>query len=192
MKIYKYDNYEEYVDIQTKANIKKIENIWVQESTIIEICKRYPTAKKILCHGTRNGAEQRYFHKHLSDAYIIGTDISHTANQYENTVQLDFHEVKAEWVDTFDIIYSNSFDHSYDPKKCLHTWLEQLNKSGILCVEMVFDPINNRMRASDPLEIAPDEFTNLVLQMNGNIVNRVKLKSHARSNNSILYFISKG
>ena len=65
MKIWKYESYDDYVKAQTKANVKKIKKIWVQKSTIKQIYNRIPMAANILCHGTRNAAEQKYF----SDMY---------------------------------------------------------------------------------------------------------------------------
>jgi hypothetical protein len=47
----------------------------------------------------------------------MGTEISDTAGQFPYTIQWDFHKTKAEWIDATDFIYSNCFDHSYDPQK---------------------------------------------------------------------------
>ena len=92
---------------------------------------------------------------------IIGTEISHTADKYQMTIQHDFHEVKDEWINKFDIIYSNSFDHSYDPVKCLNTWKDQLSESGSLYLEHCWQPKHNISRLSDPLEISKEELLNL-------------------------------
>ena len=69
------------------------------------------------------------------------------------TVQHDFHEQKKEWVDHFDILYSNSFDHSYDPWKCIKTWGDQLKQGGWAFLEMSTDRKINVSRPSDPLKI---------------------------------------
>ena len=39
MKIYKYKNYEEYVSEQTRANVKKLNAVWVRKDVIDKICK---------------------------------------------------------------------------------------------------------------------------------------------------------
>ena len=101
MKIYKYSNHEEYIDIQTKANIRKLNNVWVDKETISKIYEMVPIAAFILCHGTRNAAEQKYFKHFYPYAEIIGTEISHTASKFEMTIQHDFHEIKEEWINKF-------------------------------------------------------------------------------------------
>lgn len=32
-------------------------------------------------------------------------------------------------------MYSNSFDHSYDPEKCLNAWMSCLTRSGVCVIE---------------------------------------------------------
>jgi hypothetical protein len=61
----------------------------------------------------------------------IGTEISDSAEQFPNTIQWDFHEVKPEWIGAVDFIYSNSFDHTYDPEKCLNAWMSCLKPGGV-------------------------------------------------------------
>jgi hypothetical protein len=62
MKIYQYQNYNEYVQAQTEANVEKINLVHVSEDTIKKIVELHNSdAKHILCHGTRNGAEQIFF-----------------------------------------------------------------------------------------------------------------------------------
>jgi len=156
MKIYEYENYQEYIEVQTAANKQKINLVWVNIKTIERIANLI-NAKNILCHGTRNGAELTMFRKQFPKATIIGTEISDTADQFPNTVLHDFHEIKTEWLNKFDIVYSNSWDHSYDPDKSLAVWKNQLNDNGILCIDHGYDPIVNRSRKKDPLEIYHDE-----------------------------------
>ena len=154
MEIYKYKDYEEYLQEQTNANIKKERNVWVKEHTIKEILKQENpnTISSILCHGTRNGKEQRLFRKYFPLAEVIGTEISHTASKYEMTIQHDFHDEKEEWINKFDIVYSNSYDHSYDPEKAIMAWKNQLNKTGALYIEQSFNPIVNISDSIDCLK----------------------------------------
>jgi len=160
MKIWKYDSYEDYVKAQTRANVSKIQKIWVQESTIDTIKAKIPMANNILCHGTRNAAEQKFFKNKYPMANILGTEISYTASDFPMTVQHDFHEVKKEWVGLYDIVYSNSFDHSYDPEKCMKTWANQLSDNGSLCIELQGGD-NNRSKETDPLELSYDDLIEL-------------------------------
>jgi hypothetical protein len=130
-----YDNYRQ---IQIAGNKRKINTIWVLESSI-EFLSEYikenvPACRFGICHGTRRGKEQEWFRKYL-DCEVIGTEISDTANEFPHTIQWDFHEVKPEWINSVDFIYSNSFDHSYDPQKCLNSWMRCLNKGGVCILE---------------------------------------------------------
>lgn len=171
MKIYQYKSYDEYVDAQVKANVQKIKNVWVSKRTIQTIAKLQPNANTILCHGTRNAAEQKYFQESYPSAEIIGTEISHTADQFPMTVQWDFHNVKPEWVGKFDIVYSNAIDHSYDPTMLITTWRNQLSLNGTLYIEHGYNEVDNRSRASDPLEINDAEIKFLISSADMSLIN---------------------
>ena len=157
MKIYEYESYEEYVEAQTEANKRKIRNVWVRKD-ILKLLKLYKIkADVILCHGTRNAAEQKYLKEIYPNATeVVGTEISETASQFPFTIQHDFHEELPEFTGRCDIVYSNSFDHSYDPDKCLKTWSSQLNGSGYLFLELMIG-YENRSKSSDPLSITRKE-----------------------------------
>lgn len=131
-------NYEKYKQIQIAGNRRKIDTVWVLEENILflsdYIKKTIGKVKFGICHGTRRGNEQEWFRKYLS-CDVIGTEISDTAEQFPHTIQWDFHEIKSEWIDAVDFIYSNSFDHSYDPEKCLKAWMSCVKKSGICILE---------------------------------------------------------
>lgn len=186
MKIYKYDSYEDYVKAQEEANVRKIRNVWVRKSTITKIHSIVPFASSILCHGTRNAAEQKYFKSLYPSAEIYGTEISHTASKFPMTVQMDFHNEKEEWLEKFDIVYSNSFDHSYDPRKCLNTWKNQVREGGNMFIEMMSGK-DNRSKRSDPLEISEEEFVKLLAEIDMKVLS----KFNTEEKNSILYRISK-
>lgn len=131
-------DYSKYRAIQTEGNKKKLENIWVKEENI-EFLAKYIKGKIAqpefgLCHGTRRGKEQEWFRKHLN-CEVIGTEISDSASKFPHTIEWDFHEVKPEWIGRADFIYSNSFDHSYDPEKCINAWISCLKENGICILE---------------------------------------------------------
>tara|TARA_Y100000992_G_C21120193_1_gene421505 strand:- start:76 stop:675 length:600 start_codon:yes stop_codon:yes gene_type:complete len=171
MKLWKYKSYDEYVRVQVNGNASKLTNVWADESCIDYICNfaRNPdgvTIKQppqhVICHGTRNGSEQKWFIKNLPDAAVIGTEISHTANEFPNTIQHDFHVPIEEYVNKFDILYSNSLDHSYDPMKCLRTWIDQINTDGLLCIDLAQGQ-EMISRELDPLEITSEELIDLLI-----------------------------
>ncbi len=135
----KFD-YELYREIQTLGNKGKIDRVSVQQSNIEYLCreleKHVSPIDFVLCHGTRNAAEQKFFAAALPQAKtILGTEISDTADQFPMTIQWDFHEVKPEWRGAVDVVFSNSFDHSYDPDKLFTAWLSCLRVNGIMALE---------------------------------------------------------
>ena len=177
MKIYEYKDYDEYVSYQTEANKHKIKNVYVHTNTIKTIVNDKKNADNIICHGTRNGAEQKYFKHFFPQAYIVGTEISETASQFKMTVQHDFTIQKNEWIDKFDIVYSNSFDHSIDPVATLTTWRDQLNVNGRLYVEHSEDPRINKSRAWDPLAISKKEIKEIMKQVDLELIYILKSDS---------------
>ena len=142
--LYKYLNadgtfdYDTYREIQTEGNKTKLNDVWVLEENISFLADyikaKIGHPKFGICHGTRRGMEQQWFRKYL-DCEVIGTEISDTASQFPHTIQWDFHEVKKEWRGAADFIYSNSFDHSYDPEKCLNAWMGCLAQGGLCILE---------------------------------------------------------
>lgn len=164
MEIYKYKSYEEYVEAQTKANKIKINKIWVRDHVIREIIRDFSgNPKNILCHGTRNAAEQKMFKNICVECDVIGTEISETAKDFPRTVQWDFHDVNEEWMGKFDIVYSNSFDHSYDPNKSISTWRDQLSEKGTMYIEWCPDENINICIESDPLKITEKELKKIFI-----------------------------
>jgi Methyltransferase domain len=131
-------DYDKYKEIQIAGNKRKLGDVWVVKENIAfladYITKHVGSVAFGLCHGTRRGKEQEWFKEYLK-CDVIGTDISDTAEQFPNTIQWDFHEIKPEWIDAVDFIYSNSFDHSYDPQKCLKAWMSCIKKGGCCIIE---------------------------------------------------------
>ena len=132
-------DYEKYRQIQIAGNKRKLENVWVIEENIAYLSDYIKTMIGLprfgICHGTRRGNEQVWFRKYLKDCEVIGTEISDTAENFPHTIQWDFHETKPEWIDSVDFIYSNSFDHSYNPEKCLNAWMSCVRKGGFCFIE---------------------------------------------------------
>lgn len=131
-------DYDKYRQIQMEGNKRKIDNVWVLETNIAFLSDRIKSfianPEFGICHGTRRGKEQEWFRKYLG-CEVIGTEISDTAEIFPNTIQWDFHRVKPEWINSVDFIYSNSFDHSYNPEKCLNSWVSCLKNGGICILE---------------------------------------------------------
>jgi len=175
MKIFEYKDYEDYKAAQTEANKEKLDFVWVTNFSVDEIFKRSgPFISSILCHGTRNAAEQTLFGQRYSNAYIIGTEISDTAKNFPKTVEWDFMKPKQEWIGKFDIVYSNSFDHCIDPVVTIKTWLDQLYPgTGKLYIDHGFkEERTNKSRKWDPLELTIDEMDQQVAKAGGRVVEK--------------------
>lgn len=172
MKVYNYKNYEEYVQAQTETNKAKLMWVYTNKEVVRQIVKDKPFAANVLCHGTRCGAEQRYFKELLPEAEIIGTEISETAEQFEMTVKHDFTEPKEEWIGKFDIVYSNSFDHTIDPQKTITTWRDQLNNEGRLYLE--YAEAQSIGNWADPLDATENEIRELISNNGLKILREIK------------------
>jgi hypothetical protein len=156
-------DYELYKRVQTEGNHRKIRSQWVDERTIAWLSEFLKTAVSPiefgLCHGTRQGNEQKWFAKYLG-CKVIGTEISDTATSFPNTIQWDFHEVKDEWLGAVDFVYSNSWDHSYDPRRLFTNWMACVRPGGVCLLE------HSRQHYSatqlDPFGISPRELIHLL------------------------------
>jgi hypothetical protein len=105
----------------------------------------------VLCHGTRNGAEIRWFRTYLPDvSRVLGTEIADTASQFPNTVQWDFHDLKDEWLGAWDVIYSNSWDHAFDPERAFRNWMRCLSPRGLMFLEHCHSHTPVHATALDP------------------------------------------
>lgn len=171
MELYKFKNYQEYKDIQIQGyNAKVNSHSWVDTNSVgglVNYIFNYnPDVSFGLCHGTRRGVEQQafidYFKVVNKEVKVIGTEIAKDAHKrFPNTIEWDFHNVKDEWINNTDFIYSNSFDHSYDPEKCLDAWMSCLNDKGICIIEWTTDD-NNNSRPMDPFAASLEEYKELI------------------------------
>ena len=194
VKIYKYKDYNEYKETQTFFNKKKIDKVWADENSLRIICnflKDNLILDKIkgLCHGSRNGFEQKFFNDELQNAEVLGTDISDTATNFENSIVHDFHDEKKEWVDNFNFIYSNSLDQSYDPRKALNTWLDQVKKDGYLIIEHSDQHGVISSGKMDPFGVEANYFPYLLTEWFGHSISIKLIKSiKANKNNAPVFF----
>ena len=198
-KLYNYKNYDEYKDVQIKYNKEKLDNIWADEN-ILQIIGdylklKYSDKKDILgiCHGTRNGFEQRYLNQ-LSDKFqVIGTDISDTAKKFENSFVWDFHDINESWVNQFDFVYTNSFDQSWKPSLALETWLNQINDDGCVILEQTIAHSPTNAGLMDPFGVKPTYAPYVFITWFGDQIS-IKYEKAIKSNNkqeAWIYFIKK-
>ncbi len=187
-------DYERYRQIQVEGNKRKKDNIWVIEENIAFLSDYIKTTIGLpefgICHGTRRGKEQEWFKKYLN-CEIIGTEISDTADQFPDTIQWDFHETKPEWIDKADFIYSNSFDHSYDPEKCLDAWMSCIKKEGLCILEHSSEHEPSEAQELDPFKATITLMPYLITTWGkGKYGVRELIKAPAKNENlKFLYFI---
>ena len=90
-----------------------------------------------VCHGVRSGLENKWLSEELGIS-VAGTDICNEAVKVDSsgrTICWDFHDLKDEWIQRLDFIYSNSINHAYNPRYCLDQWLLSLKPGGICIIE---------------------------------------------------------
>ena len=162
-------DYKSYVEAQTKVNVEKAHfkgPAFKRIKMVADYIKKHiPDATSGICHGTRRGTEQRDFKK-LLNIPVIGTEISHTAEAFPDTIQWDFHEVKEEWLDSMSFIFSNSLDHSYDPIKCLSAWMSCVTATGKIFLQRGQDDLPDspppRRPAADMFQASAEAFEKIV------------------------------
>jgi hypothetical protein len=158
-----YDDYETYRMVQEEGNKAKLAAQFVKKGHIFFLAEWMqqqraggPSIDFGLCHGVRRGKEQAWFRKKLRGADVIGTDISTTATQFENTVQWDFHDDNPEWQDRADFVYSNSWDHAYDPGKAFAAWAKCLKPGGWLLIDHTKGHMPKSSNVLDPFGATRD------------------------------------
>ena len=197
-KIYKYKNYDEYKDTQIFFNKQKINKVWADEKTL-KIVSNFlkenikPEKIKGLCHGSRNGFEQKCFINEIPNAEVIGTDISETANDYDNSIVHDFHDEKKDWIENFDFVYSNSLDQSYDPEKALNTWINQVKKDRYVIIEHSDQHGVISSGKMDPFGVEANFFPYLLTEWFGHKISLKIIKSIKKNKNDapVYFFIMK-
>ena len=161
MKLYQYKSYTAYTEAQRLANREKYDMSWASADNIKAIAKylkpRHPLLG--LCHGARNGSEVRFFNKFLPKCQTWGTDLG--ASNAPGMVVWDFNYPREGWLGKFDFLYSNSFDHAFDPEITFKVWRNQVRPGGVIILEWSkkheHAEEGNYETAMDPLAITLDE-----------------------------------
>jgi len=169
MQVYKYKDYDHYIKVQKATTAKKSDWVYVREEVMQQIFDYKGFAvNNILCHGTRAAGEQKFFKKYYPMAEVIGTEIADTALDYPMTIQWDFNKQKPEWIGKFDIVYSNSIDHSITPAETIGIWKQQLKPGGTLCLEYAASQ-SRANNDQDPLHATEKEIEELIIH-NGMVI----------------------
>ncbi len=134
MQLTRFTSYEQYIETQCRVTASKPKSVWMTatdvEAVAAAVRRHVPGAQAGMCHGVRNGWEAHALRAALAiDVY--GTEIADVAKALPYLIQWDFHEDRPDWVGRFDFVYSNSLDHSYDPKKAVDCWMRSLQPQGV-------------------------------------------------------------
>jgi hypothetical protein len=136
MKLLTFGSYDEYKDAQVAGNRLKFHNVYAEDPELSRIAShfsaRHAGTGRGLCHGVRNGYEVRVLRRLMPGLDIIGTDIADTVSAIPNCIVWDMHETKPEWTGAIDFMYSNSWDHTYDPAVLFRRWSGCLSTGGRL------------------------------------------------------------
>lgn len=188
-------DYETYRRIQEDGNKRKLNEVWVIKENIAFlsniIFNHCPKPSLGLCHGTRQGKEQMWFREFL-ECDVFGTEISETANDFPYTIQMDFHQIKPEWKGNVDFIYSNSLDHSFDPRKCLRTWMSCLKPNGLCILEHSSRHTPAGASELDPFGASIEVMPYLILEWSGGEFGVTQVRSAPERPNRVqrmVYFI---
>lgn len=163
--LFRYRDYDHYRQEQIAANHLKLDWSSAKKANIQFLADRLrpQTPRFGLCHGTRQGKEQQWFREALPGCDVLGTEISDTATQFPNTIEWDFHQTKPEWVGATDFVYSNSFDHAFDPDKAINAWVSCLTLGGVCILEHSPEHADGA-RAMDPFSARLEAMPFLILK----------------------------
>jgi SAM-dependent methyltransferase len=143
LKLFVHSTYETYVAAQRVLTAKKIMDgpkIWIGEDGIKKVNNLLhfykPEIATMVCHGCRTGFEVNVFQKLNPESKVFGTDLYADGYCYDRNYfkEMDFDTVPSEWVGSFDVVYSNSIDHSRNPVNTLISWKSELKDDGICFV----------------------------------------------------------
>ena len=114
-----------------------------------------------ICHGVRTGAELDMFSAAFGGGQWIGTEITPELCDGKRIMERDFSKTHPEWLDTVDVLYTNSFDHSRDPTATAVAWVSCLRpKTGRLYVEWTkwHSRLGKRGNKADCFAATADEY----------------------------------
>ena len=147
----------------------KIEDYSSSSSGLHRICPIYAKVRPASAPFYKRVAEILMFLSELPYAQVIGTEIAvdceelfaKTMISYKrdfpriplahggSCVQWDMQNANDAWNNRFDIVYSNSFDHSIYPEETLKLWRAQCNTGGSVFIE--YSEEQSIANADDPL-----------------------------------------
>jgi len=95
---------------------------------------------RMLCLGTRNNWERDCFRRLFGTNSVYSADISPYAHA---DYSVDFNLLSSEITETWDIIFSNSIDHTISASTSYMNWLSCVSVGGYLIVDFDMAPSEN-------------------------------------------------
>ena len=131
-KSYDIDNYKSaQIKRHSIKSSKKRKSLFYREvSEVILTSHDVDKQKTMLALGSRNNHERDCFKNYLH-CRVFSSDISPAS---KTDFIIDFNFMPDEWKDKWDIIYSNSIDHTINPTKSYKDWLACLKLGGLLVI----------------------------------------------------------
>ena len=155
VRIWKYANYKEYVSSQVKrwkSQRKKVKPFEYYKNIVRPLFDFVDKDKisTVICQGVRNDNEVQCMRKIFKKSTVYGTDISYESHA-QNIYRLDFSKCPEDWGKKFDLLFSNSIDHSYIGEDILKEWVR------ITRGYMIIQFAGSSPRPSDPFSVDSDE-----------------------------------
>jgi len=145
MKQVEFKNRDHYLKAQEMTVLKRGVGPYFSDLEMVRIAEwaksNQLAVRRGVCHGARNGLECDELMRHFPNAEIIGTDLFPYSGKSDSTkmnatvIRYDFSHENAPWIDHFDLVYTNSLDHSMNPTKTLNVWMNQLVWNGVLFLQ---------------------------------------------------------
>ena len=143
------EQYKEYVRIQIERHSlkkdKKRDEVYYKKffGELIEYLdksKHY----EMICYGTRNNNERdlwkHLFNQFKYDVAVYSLDIApDTEPSHKPDFVYDFNKLPGDFIDKWDIIFSNAIDHAPDATTTFNHWLKTLNIGGLLVLEFYYN-----------------------------------------------------
>jgi len=189
MRKHKFETYDDYLKAQVKLTRKKLKifkfhRCFTSHKVIDAIYKYHKTkVKNGLCHGVRKGKELDLFEEKFTGKWV-GTEIVPEICDGERIFNQDFNKLNQDWIGSFDVIYSNSLDHSKDPYKTVKVWLSCLSKTGRLYIEWTLwhNKLGKQSNKADCFAATSEEYRS-IFKLAGKVEDVLLIPDVAKKNN---------
>lgn len=206
--------YEKYVQAQREKADRELNETFAS-TRALEVVSEYlrrhfrtRTRLRGVCHGAKVGREVRLLSQQLdqrekgvrtasfaNDLWILGTDISEEAVRASKgqVLLMDFHMVYLDWKGSWDFVYSNTLDHSYEPGSALLSWRWTIKGAdGLVVLHRSEFHTTMHIDASDLYGGSIGDYCSLLRKTGFQILDVVRLPRTASHHEEDLIFAARG